>query len=59
MKYKFDKPMKCAKVDCDVKSQSDNGCENEAEKCNPRSKAVSGEEEGDRGLVSNDIEEDE
>jgi hypothetical protein len=27
VKYKFDKPMRCLKVDCGGKSQNDNGCD--------------------------------
>jgi hypothetical protein len=54
--------MKCLKVVCGVKSQSDDGCDQHnksEENCDPRSKAVSREEEGGMFLVLNDIEEDE
>jgi hypothetical protein len=57
VKYKFEKPMKCPKVDCGVKSQSDDGCDQNKseENCNPWSEAVSLEEEGGTFLVLNDI----
>jgi hypothetical protein len=62
VKYEFAKPIKCPKVDCGVKSQSDDGCDYQTkseENCDPRSKAVSLEEVGEMFLASNDIEEDE
>jgi hypothetical protein len=62
VKYEFDKPMKCPKVDCSVRSQSDDGCESKSEEnCDrdPRSEVVSLEEVEETFLVLNDIEEDE
>jgi hypothetical protein len=63
VKYEFAKPMKSPKVDCSVKSQSDDGCDDEnksEEHCDPqRSEAVSLEEVGESFLVSSNIEEDE